>query len=102
MYELIKYKTAAEIGGAQEQEVFQLVWEEMIESMGHMNYALFKEKFPAFRILKPVAQGSYSPLLDGPELRRRITNQDIQGLDDRVGPNFWASWGVNRCRQRFT
>ena len=46
MYEWIKYKTAAEIGGAAEQEAFQLYEKNKVESMGEVNYALFKERLP--------------------------------------------------------
>ena len=46
MYEWIKYKVAAEIGGSEEQEAFQLYEKNKIESMGELNYNLFKERAP--------------------------------------------------------
>ena len=46
MYEWIKYKTAAEIGGPEEQEAFMLYEKNKIESMGEVNYAMFKERAP--------------------------------------------------------
>ena len=46
MYEWIKYKTAAEIGGPEEQEAFALYEKNKIESMGELNYNLFKERAP--------------------------------------------------------
>ena len=51
MYEWIKYKTAAEIGGTEELEAFNLYEKNKIDSMGPVNYALFKERTPEKLIL---------------------------------------------------
>ena len=44
MYEWIKYKTAAEIGGTEELEAFKLYEKNKLDSMGAVNYAFFKER----------------------------------------------------------
>ena len=46
MYEWIKYKVAAEIGGAEEQEAFALYEKIKIDEMGELKYQLLKERAP--------------------------------------------------------
>ena len=46
MYEWIKYKTAAEIGGEKEQEAFALYEKIKIDQMGEVKYRLLKESAP--------------------------------------------------------
>ena len=46
MYEWIKYKTAAEIGGTEEREAFALYEKNKLDLMGPTKYALFKERAP--------------------------------------------------------
>ena len=46
MYEWIKYKVAAEIGGPEEQEAFALYEKIKIDEMGELKYQLLKESAP--------------------------------------------------------
>ena len=46
MYEWIKYKVAAEIGGQEEQEAFALYEKIKIDEMGELKYQLLKESAP--------------------------------------------------------
>ena len=47
MYEWIKYKVAAEIGGQEEQESFALYEKIKIDEIGELQYQLLKEKAPS-------------------------------------------------------
>ena len=43
MYEWIKYKVAAEVGGQEEQEAFKLYEKNKIDQMGELKFMLLKE-----------------------------------------------------------
>ena len=43
-YEYMKYKVAAEVGGAEEVEAFRLYEKTMVESKGEENYRLFAQR----------------------------------------------------------
>ena len=44
MYEWIKYKVAAEIGGAEEQEAFAMYEKIKVDELGAVRYRLFKDR----------------------------------------------------------
>ena len=46
-YEWMKYKVAAEIGGAEEQEAFKLYEKIKIDEMGELKFALLKDHAPS-------------------------------------------------------
>ena len=51
-YEYMKYKVAAEVGGAEETEAFKLYEKTMIESRGEEHYRLFAKKAKMDPLLK--------------------------------------------------